>query len=312
MAKDIFNKLDLNLLRLFVVLYQERNMRKAAERLYVSQPAISQSLSKLRNQLSDELFVKVPKGLEPTYSAHELYTAVLPHIEALSNVINDSQGFDPKEYDKPIRVAIAPSLLALLSGTLFQALREQAPNAKLELMSWGSTTLEDIKNDRVSFGVNFDIAPESGEIFQKELLKHKGCVIVRKDHPLKAEVAELKDFDGLEIAAVINPDWNDDFVIAGEILKRQGHKYKVGFRSEVVMAVLDVIRHSDLYLPDSNLFPIEKYPDLRSIQVQHNGEPLGYYCYSYTHTKNRHSPMHHWLHELVFDLLQTQANNNGL
>lgn len=308
MAKDLFSNLDLNLLRLFVVLYQERNMRKAAERLYVSQPAISQSLSKLRNQLSDELFVKVPKGLEPTFSAHELYTAILPHIEALSNVINHSQGFVPTEYDKPIRIAIAPSLLALLSGSLFQAIREHAPNAKLELMSWGSNTLDDIRNDRVNFGVNFDIGPDSGEIFQKKLIKHKGCAIVRKDHPLKVEVAEVKDFDGMEIAAVINPDWNDDFVVAGEILKRHGYDYKVGFRSEVVMAVLDVIRHSDLYLPDSSFFPIEKYPDLRAIQIEHNGEPFGYFCYSYTHTKNRHSPMFHWLNELVLGLLVAQAN----
>lgn len=58
MAKDLFHTLDLNLLKTFMVLMQERNMRKASQRLFVSQPAISQALQKLRNHFDDELFVK--------------------------------------------------------------------------------------------------------------------------------------------------------------------------------------------------------------------------------------------------------------
>lgn len=63
MKKDLHTSLDLNLLKIFLIIYQELNMRKASERLFVSQPAISQSLTKLRNHFDDELFVKVPKGL---------------------------------------------------------------------------------------------------------------------------------------------------------------------------------------------------------------------------------------------------------
>lgn len=65
-SANLFQKLDLNLLRTFRVLLQERNARKTAERLFVTQPAISQALQKLRFHLDDELFVKVQGGLEPT------------------------------------------------------------------------------------------------------------------------------------------------------------------------------------------------------------------------------------------------------
>ena len=58
MAKDLYTSLDLNLLRTFVILSQELNMRKASERLFVSQPAVSQALQKLRNHFNDDLFVK--------------------------------------------------------------------------------------------------------------------------------------------------------------------------------------------------------------------------------------------------------------
>lgn len=63
MAKDRFANLDLNLLRTFLVLFQELNMRKASVRLNVSQPAISQALQRLRHHFDDELFVKVRSGL---------------------------------------------------------------------------------------------------------------------------------------------------------------------------------------------------------------------------------------------------------
>ncbi|GAM76858.1 transcriptional regulators [Vibrio ishigakensis] len=62
MAKDRFANLDLNLLRTFLVLSQELNMRKASVRLNVSQPAISQALQRLRHHFDDELFVKVRSG----------------------------------------------------------------------------------------------------------------------------------------------------------------------------------------------------------------------------------------------------------
>ena len=58
MAKDLFHTLDLNLLKTFMILMQEKNMRKVSQRLFVSQPAISQALQKLRNHFDDELFVK--------------------------------------------------------------------------------------------------------------------------------------------------------------------------------------------------------------------------------------------------------------
>lgn len=69
MNKGLYQSLYLNLLRTFLILSQELNMRKASERLRVSQPAISQALVKLRNHFDDELFVKVPRGLKPTHKA---------------------------------------------------------------------------------------------------------------------------------------------------------------------------------------------------------------------------------------------------
>ena len=102
MAKDLFSTLDLNLLRTFLIVHQEKNTRKAAERLFVTQPAVSQALQKLRHHFDDELFVKVHGGLQPTHFSEQLANELTPHMDGISNAVNSSYGFDPKEIDYPL------------------------------------------------------------------------------------------------------------------------------------------------------------------------------------------------------------------
>ncbi len=106
MAKDLFANLDLNLLRTFIILNQERNMRKASERLFVSQPAISKALQRLRDHFDDELFVKTHHGLRATQKATQLAEAIAPILDDLSSAVNHSSKFSPSQLDGVIKIAI--------------------------------------------------------------------------------------------------------------------------------------------------------------------------------------------------------------
>lgn len=77
---------DLNLLKIFHIIYQEKNISKAAERLELSQPALSHKLNKLRNELGDPLFIKAPRGLTPTPKAHSI-------AEHVGNMIKGIESF---------------------------------------------------------------------------------------------------------------------------------------------------------------------------------------------------------------------------
>ena len=70
------HELDLNLLVVFNRLLAERRVSKVAEGLGVSQPAVSNSLAKLRRHFGDELFLRTPKGMEPTPFADQLAESV--------------------------------------------------------------------------------------------------------------------------------------------------------------------------------------------------------------------------------------------
>jgi len=309
MAKDLFYSLDLNLLRTFLVLSQELNMRKASQRLFVSQPAISQSLQKLRNHFDDDLFVKVPKGLEPTSFAIELAQSITPHLDGLASALNSSQEFDPKMIDTKIKIALSPMVLACLSGTLIHQLREHAPQAEIELVGWTHDTLSSISKGEVLFGVNYDISAPK-EIYLKPLIELKGRVIVRQGHPVQGPIATLEDFDGYEIASSISPGWNDSFSVAEQMMKSRGLKTRVAFRSELVMAIIDVVQHTDMFMPHSNLFPVDLYPNLRAIDIVMDEQEKSMPIFSQYHIKNRNNPLIHWLHSEIQTALNHQVNKS--
>jgi DNA-binding transcriptional LysR family regulator len=92
MNLEKLRSVDLNLLVVFVVLVRERSASRAAERLSLSQPAISQSLRKLRVLFKDKLFTRDRQGIVPTPLARELYGELVPSLEMLERTITKYAG----------------------------------------------------------------------------------------------------------------------------------------------------------------------------------------------------------------------------
>ena len=131
---------------------------------------------------------------------------------------------------------------------------------------------------------------------------------VRQGHPIEKSQAELEDFESYEIASFITPGWNDTYSVAEQLMSARGLKTKVGFRSELIMAIISVVQKTDMYMPHSNLFPIEQYPDLRAIDVLIDDDLISSSLYSQCHIKDRNNPVIHWLHALLQESLQYQVD----
>src|SRR5260370_8755308 len=78
---------DLNLLRVFDAMMAERNVTRAAQRVFLSQPAVSHALARLRKEIGDPLFVRAGREMIPTARATELGSAVHPMLDHLALVI---------------------------------------------------------------------------------------------------------------------------------------------------------------------------------------------------------------------------------
>src|SRR4051812_8677800 len=90
------DQLDLNLFRVFDVVFRERNLRRAAATLAVTQSAVSHALGRLRQQLGDPLFARQGRGLVPTALAQQLAPAVRDSLDGLQRALVSRRDFDPR------------------------------------------------------------------------------------------------------------------------------------------------------------------------------------------------------------------------
>jgi DNA-binding transcriptional LysR family regulator len=86
-----WNSLDLNLLRIFNAIMQERTLTRAGQRLGMGQPAMSHALARLRHMLKDELFVRTPDGMRPTRRAERMEGPLRAALEELRVILDDDE-----------------------------------------------------------------------------------------------------------------------------------------------------------------------------------------------------------------------------
>jgi len=121
------HELDLNLLVVFNQLLVERRVSKVADNLGVSQPAVSNSLAKLRKLLGDELFLRTPKGMEPTPYADQLAESVSYALAMIHSGVNQRSSFEPSSAQRSFTIGMTDVGEIYFLPALIERLRRDAP-----------------------------------------------------------------------------------------------------------------------------------------------------------------------------------------
>ena len=179
---------DLNLLVALQILLEERNVTRAAERLSVSQPALSKTLQKLRDSFEDELFTRTAHGLVPTPRAEEPSL-----LESVERVLGDAE-FDPATYCGCFKLLLPPILCEALLPGLVAELHEAAPAVQIITSEITPDYQEKLKKGEVDF-VAFLALDTDRDIHAEPITTLAPRCYMRQDHPLhdKAQL-ELPDF----------------------------------------------------------------------------------------------------------------------
>lgn len=174
--------LDLNLLKAFDALMDERNVTKAAERLAVSQPAVSATLNRLRDALGDPLFVRTQRGVAPTARALELSAPikrVLADIEALLlpatlDLATAAFTVTLSATDYALRAVVVPFVAAL---------RPLAPHVRISVVqATGAVLLEQMERGTLDLALlTPDMAPP--ELHSRTLFDERYVCVMREQHP---------------------------------------------------------------------------------------------------------------------------------
>ena len=128
MNRNELRKADINLMVVFEALMQERNLTRAAEKLFIAQPTVSAALARLRAMFNDPLLLRVGNRMEPSARAEEVIKYLTPALDAMSIALSLSHDFDPATSNMTFRIGLSDDVESGLLPPLLRALRVQAPN----------------------------------------------------------------------------------------------------------------------------------------------------------------------------------------
>lgn len=184
---------DLNLLVALQILIEERNVTRAAERLSVSQPALSKTLQKLREVFDDELFTRTSHGLVPTPRADELSLQLPALLEGVEQVLGDAE-FSPDTYAGSFKLLMPPILCESLLPSLMADLAEIAPSVQIIMAEVPPNYQELLKKGEADFAAFVALETER-DILAEPIAAIAPRCYMRVDHPLaKKKAMDLQDF----------------------------------------------------------------------------------------------------------------------
>ena len=176
-----FLNLDLNLLRVFDALFEERSVTRAGSRLGVTQSAVSHALARLRELMGDELFIKGADGMTPTAKARAVGPRLRAGLLALQSALA-TDAFDPATADYRYTIAANPYACTILLPRLMQQVRLRAPGVELRVLPGVTDVTEALDTGRLDFAMGgYGRVPD--RLGLRELLRDRLVWALRADHP---------------------------------------------------------------------------------------------------------------------------------
>ncbi|ODS22985.1 LysR family transcriptional regulator [Candidatus Endobugula sertula] len=174
---------DLNLLVCFDALMRERNVSRAAEQIHISQPAMSNSLKRLRGVLDDPLLVRTTYGMEPTERALELEPLVRQSLSFAEAALSPTDHFEPKTTQRVFRILVSDYVEGTLISSLVSFLQQHAPEISLDILTLSDASFQDLEKGKVDLAINsFDHIPQS--FHQRLIWKDSFSCLVNSQHSL--------------------------------------------------------------------------------------------------------------------------------
>ncbi len=291
MSEQSTTPLDLNgrLLQLLVVVVEEGSITRAAERLGVTQSAVSHLLDKLRSLLDDPLFVKSGRGIVATDRAERLAREARILLEEMRRFAR-VETFDPAHLQTSFTIAANDLQRDLLLPRLFERLHTQAPGLSLRVINSGVPSVEMLRDERCQLVIS-PRPPDAGDILQKRLFEAEYRVFF--DGACRKAPSSLEAYQSAEhITVTYDPPRQLD--IDQNLLSR-GIERRFLVRVPGIAAISPFLRGSRMLATLPVLLANNMLQGFEHCPVPVACPPMP--MYMIWHLRYRHDPVHTWLRE---------------
>ncbi|WP_418643032.1 LysR family transcriptional regulator [Vibrio chaetopteri] len=303
----------MNLLSCFQVIMEERNISRAAERLFLTQSAVSKQLTRLRGWFDDPLFERSPKGLLPTPKALQ----IAPQVESILlqvDMLSWQEDFDLGESERLFQFELVETAYSsIYSNVVIEAL-EQAPSIQLKTKTWDQQTFERLLKRDADFGIGMVEYDERASNQVHKLPKDLECVelvrdysvcLMRPDHPalkIDWDVTAFTQYRHIHVVTGGVGSW-----LLMDILNKRDIPLDIALNVPDVESAISVCRHSDLLMcyPYSAVKHIVAEGTLVAKPIPIELEPGALFLF--WHKFFNTDPSHVWMRKLV----EMTCRNNG-
>jgi DNA-binding transcriptional LysR family regulator len=304
-----FNNMDLNLLRVFQAVSDERSLTLAGHRLHLSQPAVSYALNRLRQLFDDPLFVRTKEGMQPTSAAQELAKHIGRALQAVQDALHYAEGFDPVQSARTFRVSMTDVAEMVFLPSICKQLRVLAPQVQLKVEPMPQQEIaEALRTGRLDFAIG-NLPALKPLTHHALLFSESYCCLTRKRAGLpRRKELRLDEFQALSHVQVRSAESSHNQV--AQAMQELGVQRHVSLEIPHFSVLPLILAQSDLAatLPlrigrlfnDNGQFQLYKLPvALPEVEVT---------LHWHEDFENDHGGR--WLRQLVLDLLQSYGKNS--
>ena len=240
---------DLNLLVMLETLLHERHVTRTAERLGLSQPAVSRALGRLRDLFADPLLVQEGKEYQLTPRAECLLEPVETTLQQIRNMLQTDR-FEPASARGSLRLQFPDHFALLFAPSLLKRVRTEAPQLDLIIESWSGAWRDQLAEGRIAVGFGV-LSGEESNLHSRRLIDDPWVCLLRRGHPALKKKWTLKRFAALEhgiMAVTGEGPGHVDRALAGCGLQR-----RIVLRTASPVVVALMVTETDLAVTTSQL-----------------------------------------------------------
>ena len=289
-------RFDLNTLLALEALLDLKHVSQAADRVNLSQPAMSRVLGKLRSAFDDPLLVRIQSQHQLTERAQSLQQPLRQILQSIDELLQPPS-FDPAQCQRIFRIALTDFSAQVFLPDILQQIYSEAPHVKIETVSLQVGMLTTQKFDRIDVSICSPSFYGPCDLRQHSLFKTPSTVLMATNHPLANEELTLDSY--LSYPHVEVSLGGREGTLIDKLLRKQGRTRDVGLRSAHVISVLPIIEKTQLLFTTAWEL-LEKSG--RGYALVSKAIPLDMPWAEYAvvwHPKDEDSAANRWLRELL-------------
>jgi len=288
--------LDLNLLVALKALLEERHVTRAAEKVGLSQPAMSRALGRLRVMFKDPLLVKGTSGMTLTARANDLYQPLQNILGEISQIIT-APTFDPATAEGEIVIATRDYEMVSILPDAIKRISTEAPNLALRVVPLSGDDLSPLERQEFDFVVS-GTDRSSSTLNRRIILKDNFICLASANNPVTKAELTLEKY--LEMRHCVITISESRLGVVDTLLSQQGLKRKVGLRvPPYFLAASTLVAGSDLLITLPRRLGLQLTQQKKLVAMELPLKVPSFSIYLYWNIRNQNNPMHSWIRKKI-------------